>query len=152
MELNLSLDGIMYEKHKKHPFLLRRFIIIIIHLSFVFWVLEGIIKMRVTLRDAKEHGIWILWYKNGPKLEKSSFKDGMLNRVLTGWHRNGQKELEGHYKDGKWKAYANTGGIMARNKMSCWLLFYDSTIYFFANLTISEISICSAFIAYRNKP
>ncbi|MBG30240.1 MAG: hypothetical protein CMI31_09610 [Opitutae bacterium] len=51
---------------------------------------DGGIFFLAQYKGGKENGSWVQWYRNGKKMEETSFKDGKILQILV-WKPNGIK-------------------------------------------------------------
>lgn len=51
---------------------------------------DGKIFYLAQYKDGKENGSWFQWYRNGKKMEETSFKDGKVLQILV-WKPDGIK-------------------------------------------------------------
>ena len=77
-------DGLYYEKFTNKPFT-----------GNSTGLKQGKIK------DGKQEGEWLVYYKNGQLNSKRNYKDGKMEGERLKYNENGQLSFKGNYKDGK---------------------------------------------------
>ncbi len=65
------------------------------------WLANGKKMSEGEWRDGKEHGAWILYWRNEKKREKAQYRKGRKHGPETLWHQNGKIAGEVKYFDGK---------------------------------------------------
>ena len=60
---------------------------------------DGKIFYLAQYKDGKENGSWFQWYRNGKKMEETSFKDGKVLQILV-WKPDGIKCRESNVVNG----------------------------------------------------
>ena len=91
-------DGILSAKSSFLFFTYRR---VPFNGTIVKYYENGQLRVKGTMKDGEQHGIWEQYSEDGQLQHKRTYKDGELDGISEKYYENGQLQNKRTYKDGK---------------------------------------------------